>query len=791
MTTRGFVALSNVFLVTASLLLSGLLTRLHVQAQADTRPPSAATMPSGGDTNVAVADVTGLREPIVFSGAGEPTVQLSFQSSPSGIPLAASTTIKPTPFTIPVLQGGSVSISAPPAYVLGTQFYKFESWSDGGALTHTVGPVNSSQSYTATYTKPDDATFDGWPIALITEPTGDGSLDLAVIRDGIFPPTDTGHRPQTQYDTYTGDTNRTFDWIGHEFDSTHTFIGLAFQEGIEYANGGWFTSLGVQVRSGGVWTDVAGLVSSPSYAGRNGVSFEKYALSFEPIAGDAIRVAGSPGGSNRFISVAELHAIVYDESPAPGEDITSLGMPIALITQPLGGGNPILSVIQDGVFPLEGSSISTQQYNTYTGDLSRAFDWVGYQFAADHLFTELTFQEGIQSGSGGWFTSLGLQVRQDGLWTDVSGVQVTPAYGGANGVNYERHTLSFPPIWGDAIRIAGTPGGWARFISVAELRVRAAFAAARDVTADGTPVALVTNPHGGGNRSLSMISDGVFPPYWSGDSALQYDTFTGDPYRRFDWVGYQFAKSYSFAGVIFQEGRQFWDGGWFTNLKVQVRSGGVWIDAMNLDVVPVYAGPNGTGFESYALTFDPATGDAIRIAGTPGGSARFISVGELRVMASTDVTAQATPIALITAPRGGGNKSLGVIADNVRPPVGSGDSLQQYDTFTGDPFRAFDWIGYQFTSARSFVGLRFTEGKQFWDGGWFDALQVQVRSGGVWNSVPVTVTPAYAGADGTNFGEYVIAFPPITGDAIRIAGAPGGAARFISVGELRVITSTP
>jgi len=37
----------------------------------------------------------------------------------------------------------------------------------------------------------------------------------------------------------------------------------------------------------------------------------------------------------------------------------------------------------------------------------------------------------------------------------------------------------------------------------------------------------------------------------------------------------------------------------------------------------------------------------------------------------------------------------------------------------------------------------------------------------------------------------VLAFPPDTGDAIRIIGSPGGSARFISVAELRVIASTP
>ena len=82
------------------------------------------------------------------------------------------------------------------------------------------------------------------------------------------------------------------------------------------------------------------------------------------------------------------------------------------------------------------------------------------------------FQEGINFGDGGWFTSLTVQVRQGGNWVNVSGLTSTPAYPGVNnGINYETYTLQFAPISGDAIRIYGTPGGSAAFISVAELLV--------------------------------------------------------------------------------------------------------------------------------------------------------------------------------------------------------------------------------------------------------------------------------------------------------------------------------
>jgi hypothetical protein len=38
-------------------------------------------------------------------------------------------------------------------------------------------------------------------------------------------------------------------------------------------------------------------------------------------------------------------------------------------------------------------------------------------------------------------------------------------------------------------------------------------------------------------------------------------------------------------------------------------------------------------FETFTLAFTPIAGDGIRIYGRPGGSAAFISVGELEVYA--------------------------------------------------------------------------------------------------------------------------------------------------------------
>jgi hypothetical protein len=250
----------------------------------------------------------------------------------------------------------------------------------------------------------------------------------------------------------------------------------------------------------------------------------------------------------------------------------------------------------------------------------------------------------------------------------------------------------------------------------------------------------------------------------------------------------------------------FSDGGWFDTLTVQVRRNGVWTNVSGLTSTPAYPPNDGVNYETYTLNFTPTSGDGVRIDGAPGGSADFISVGELLVYGGI-VGAQPTPspaptaafgpnlapsanavIARVTAPTGIGSKNLGVIRDGVKPPAGSSDSTQEYDTYDGANTAPEDWIGYTFAAPQTFSRVMFQEGMHFWDGGWFTTLTVQVRQAGVWTTVSnLQFTPSFPFAnDGTNYQSYILDFSAITGDGIRLDGAPGGQNQFISVGELEV-----
>jgi GH18 family chitinase len=155
-------------------------------------------------------------------------------------------------------------------------------------------------------TSPDDITALGTPIALVSNPGGMGNRDLEVLRDGHLPP-ESSTDPTTQYDTYSpSQTNKTFDWIGYEFASPQKFSKLLFHSGMRFPDGGWFERISVQVRVNNVWHDVKRLISAPTYDPSEAVGFKTYVFEFYPVIGEAIRIAGEPGGGSRFFSASEL-----------------------------------------------------------------------------------------------------------------------------------------------------------------------------------------------------------------------------------------------------------------------------------------------------------------------------------------------------------------------------------------------------------------------------------------------------------------------------------------------------
>ena len=108
---------------------------------------------------------------------------------------------------------------------------------------------------------------------------------------------------------------------------------------------------------------------------------------------------------------------------------------------------------------------------SWTGEM-KDIDYWGYSFGKICRFNSLEYTTGEMKNDGGWFSTLGVQVRQNGKWVNVSNGSVSPNYPKtmSTGSN-TTYTIHFDEISGDAIRIIGRPGGSMRYTTISELAV--------------------------------------------------------------------------------------------------------------------------------------------------------------------------------------------------------------------------------------------------------------------------------------------------------------------------------
>ena len=162
-----------------------------------------------------------------------------------------------------------------------------------------------------------------------------------------------------------------------------------------------------------------------------------------------------------------------------------------------------------------------------------------------------------------------------------------------------------------------------------------------------------------------------------------------------------------------------------------------------------------------------------------------------------DVTQQGEIIATVTEPFGAGNQNIEVIRDDVRPPAGNHDSMQQYDTYDDngpDGENGYsEYYGYTFDVEITFTKVVYLEGDHWDDGGWWadGSLRIQIRQGGQWVDVTAIVEPPYPTGDTErdfepSYETYTFILDNIRGDGIRLYGTSGGSSHFVSIGELTV-----
>jgi hypothetical protein len=111
---------------------------------------------------------------------------------------------------------------------------------------------------------------------------------------------------------------------GYTWPQQHNMNQVVFQTGNVFSNGGWFSAgLSVQVRQDFQWMDVPITSITPAYPYSSAAGAQTdYTINFSAVAGDGIRVIGTPGGSDFFTSVTQLS--VYDLGSSSNMDDISL-----------------------------------------------------------------------------------------------------------------------------------------------------------------------------------------------------------------------------------------------------------------------------------------------------------------------------------------------------------------------------------------------------------------------------------------------------------------------------------
>lgn len=174
---------------------------------------------------------------------------------------------------------------------------------------------------------------------------GGGNPNIGVIADGVRP--DPGNASDSQqFDTYHWGADATDQWIGYTFDEEHTFGMVVFQEGNHFNNGGWFANgLRIQVQRDGQWVDAE--YTGDAYPVSNsrddfGEPFEIFYFKLNDETGTGIRLYGTPGGAEYFISCAELEVYEAGSGSSDPSELPSSQLPVieGAQVQPLFSMNP-------------------------------------------------------------------------------------------------------------------------------------------------------------------------------------------------------------------------------------------------------------------------------------------------------------------------------------------------------------------------------------------------------------------------------------------------------------------
>lgn len=510
------------------------------------------------------------------------TVDIALESNPPGLPIALNQDGSPTPRTATVAVGSLNTLTAPDL-----AGYTFVGWSDGGPkvrVFNATTPLALVANYQMASAPVPLKAYGAIRLRVIPG-GGGGATNPEIIRDDDYPPPGSTQWGR-EYATVTDDTSPKEDWVGYEYADRYAFSRVVFQEGGNFFDGGWFEQIGVRVRNNGVWTPVSRLTITPPYSGMSDpFAFRTLRFDFETVVGDAIEVYGPAGGSAHFVTVSELDVYGIRATESPN------ATPIARVAAP-----PRVVLTGD----------------TVTLDARQSFDPYG---------APLTYA---------WTQVAGPSIMlRDGATASPS--FVAPAVPGPTQIAFELTVKTG--------EIASAP---ARF----DITVNTLDAGEIDLSGRGTVLMSELHPLGAGRHDLDVIRDGVQPEVGSIDPLGGYDTWAGPPGEVEGYLGYELDRPFWIGALEFQEGLEFFDGGWFTTLAVEARRDGKWYRIPKAQFTPAYPFANdGLSYQTYRIDFQPVLADAVRLLGHPGGAAKFFSVAELKLMSAAPPAGNAAPVA--------------------------------------------------------------------------------------------------------------------------------------------------
>ncbi len=582
-------------------------------------------------------------------------------------------------------------------------------------------------------------------------------------------------------------------YFGYTYAEEKLVKAISYSDGTNTANGGWFLDgdIRVEVLIDHEWIAVEASVS-PEYASRaeydsavfpDGTTY-KLTLT-KPVVCNGVRVGGTPGGAQAYIEFSEL-SVEYT-IPVKYEDSVFCTVAPEDLADGIEGSKDI-GVINDGV-------VSTSGWNHYCA-FGKVRDgspiYFGYTYSEEKTVKSVVYAEGNHFGNGGWYKNgdIKVEVLVDHAWIEVP-TTVSPAYPVGDeqsvfGANCEIYTFTLDmPVNCYGVRVGGTPGGTKLFVSCSELTVE--FAKYED-----SVFSTVASEAGYGMNNIDIISDGNADSYW------EYNSWKPAPYSAEpQFIGYTYADEKIVKGVVYRNGSNNANGGWFLNgdIRVEAYVDFKWVEveatvSPEYPVMSTYDSSLISNFTSYTITLDtPVRCHGVRIGGTPGGNQKYICCSELTVNFITPIEYKDSIFCSVDAPEGRDpGFDLGWLS------AGGADAYWACSTYkSGVVSRESQYFGYTYADERIVSSVSYSDGINKATGGWFlnGDINVEVLVDYEWKKVPAVVsypnTGTYDAALLPNGATYKLTLvAPVKCYGVRVGGTPGGEQGYIECSELSV-----